>query len=399
MRCRGSELTLFIRSSRRFRRRINNGDNVTAKRAGERSCVGHDPHFDDFHCHLHDADRGIARPCRACRCGLDVSESSIVALTTLTLLILYNAVTIRLRDPANVGTQIADLSRGTTDLARQVAEFGRRIGAIEHRLSALDATSREQSKTTLGEISELGILVKQLAISIAVHDELLTAEPQVAPPQPAIPSPATPAGASATNVTPATALTTNMTEPVLPPDTDAQTLNNQQATDDKQAADKLVIAAVQKAIDTNSIDIYLQPLVTLPQRKVMFYEAVSRIRGDTGQLLAGHDFIAAAEADGLMAQIDRMVVLRSVQVLRRLMARNKDVGLFCNISAATLGNEAVFAQCLDFLEANRALAPSLSSRIQAIDPAWAQPDRERTSRGTRATRLSLLDRSCQRLAH
>ena len=51
-------------------------------------------------------------------------------------------------------------------------------------------------------------------------------------------------------------------------------------------------------------------------------------------------------------------MLRCVQVLRRLMVRNKDVGVFCNVSAATLGNPVNFAQCLDFLEANRALAPS-----------------------------------------
>ena len=54
-----------------------------------------------------------------------------------------------------------------------------------------------------------------------------------------------------------------------------------------------------------------------------------------------------------------MVMLRCVQVLRRLMVRNKDVGVFCNVAAATLANPATFAQCLDFLEANRALAPSL----------------------------------------
>jgi len=33
--------------------------------------------------------------------------------------------------------------------------------------------------------------------------------------------------------------------------------------------------------------------------------------------------------------------------------------VFCNVAAATLGNPTTFAQCLDFLEANRALAPSL----------------------------------------
>ena len=52
------------------------------------------------------------------------------------------------------------------------------------------------------------------------------------------------------------------------------------------------------------------------------------------------------------------VMLRCVQVLRRLMVRNKDVGVFCNVSATTLTNPTHFAQCLDFLEANRALAPS-----------------------------------------
>ena len=126
-----------------------------------------------------------------------------------------------------------------------------------------------------------------------------------------------------------------------------------------------LLAAVKNAVEDNRIDIYLQPMVTLPQRKVRFYEAVTRLRDDKDQMLAADDFIAAAEAGGLIGRIDHMVMLRCVQVLRRLMVRNKDVGVFCNVSAATLSNPASFAQCLDFLEANRALAPSLRARIQA----------------------------------
>jgi cyclic-di-GMP phosphodiesterase TipF (flagellum assembly factor) len=98
--------------------------------------------------------------------------------------------------------------------------------------------------------------------------------------------------------------------------------------------------------------------VTLPQRKVRYYEAVTRLRDEKSQVLAAEDFIGAAEAIGLMGRIDHMVMLRCVQVLRRLMVRNKEVGVFCNMSAATLANPANFVQCLDFLEANRALAPS-----------------------------------------
>jgi cyclic-di-GMP phosphodiesterase TipF (flagellum assembly factor) len=115
---------------------------------------------------------------------------------------------------------------------------------------------------------------------------------------------------------------------------------------------------VKNAVEESRLDIYLQPMVTLPQRKVRFYEAVTRLRDNKDQIIAADDFIATAEAGGLIGKIDHMVMLRCVQVLRRLMVRNKDVGVFCNVSAATLANPANFAQCLDFLEANRALAPS-----------------------------------------
>src|SRR5579859_2977833 len=68
--------------------------------------------------------------------GLRPSEAAIIALAAFTFLILYNAVSMRLKDRSDVGTQIADLSRGTADLARQVAEFGRRLAAIEGRIAS-----------------------------------------------------------------------------------------------------------------------------------------------------------------------------------------------------------------------------------------------------------------------
>ncbi len=115
---------------------------------------------------------------------------------------------------------------------------------------------------------------------------------------------------------------------------------------------------MKNAVEENRLDLYLQPMVTLPQRKVRFYEAVTRLRDDKDQIITADDFVGIAEAAGLIGRIDHMVMLRCVQVLRRLMVRNKEVGVFCNVAAATLGNPATFAQCLDFLEANRALATS-----------------------------------------
>lgn len=285
--------------------------------------------------------------------GLTVSESAIVALTALTFLILYNAVSMRLRDRTDVGSQIADLSRGTADLARQVAEFGRRMSALEARVSANDANGQERVQTVAGEISELGSLVRQIAASVAAHDDMLaSAVNTISIQQPAAEPAASPTGQEAA---PAAALTPT---PVAQPSPAAAP-----AADTPQPAvaptNTQLLVAVRNAIEANRIDLFLQPMVTLPQRKVRFYEAVARLRDDKEQLLTANDFVATAETAGLMGQIDHTVILRCVQVLRRLMVRSKDVGVFCNLSGATLSNPSVFGQCLDFLEANRILAPSL----------------------------------------
>lgn len=284
--------------------------------------------------------------------GLTVSESAIVALTALTFLILYNAVSMRLRDRTDVGSQIADLSRGTADLARQVAEFGRRMSALEARVSANDANGQERVQTVAGEISELGSLVRQIAASVAAHDDMLaSAANTISVPQAAEPA----AMALGQEAAPAAALTPT---PVAQPST-AATPTAEASQPAAAPTNTQLLVAVRNAIEANRIDLFLQPMVTLPQRKVRFYEAVARLRDDKEQLLTANDFVATAETAGLMGQIDHTVILRCVQVLRRLMVRSKDVGVFCNLSGATLSNPSVFGQCLDFLEANRILAPSL----------------------------------------
>jgi cyclic-di-GMP phosphodiesterase TipF (flagellum assembly factor) len=286
--------------------------------------------------------------------GFSSTESAIVALTALTFLILYNAVSMRLRDRSDVGGQIADLSRGTADLARQVAEFGRRLAAVEGRVVSANSASSDRIQAVLGEINELGGLVKQLAISVAGHEDLLASGAAAAPPAPSGRPHAEPPEQPAIAPEQAAPIVRPAPVPAARPAPSAVAAD---AASPSRSQPQL-LAAVKNAVEESRLDIYLQPMVTLPQRKVRFYEAVTRLRDEKDQILAADDFIATAEAGGLIGKIDHMVMLRCIQVLRRLMVRNKDVGVFCNVSAATLGNPANFAQCLDFLEANRALAPS-----------------------------------------
>ncbi|MET0904805.1 MAG: EAL domain-containing protein [Bradyrhizobiaceae bacterium] len=276
-------------------------------------------------------------------------QAAIASLAALTIMILYNAVSLRIKDRAEASGQISDLSRGTTDLARQVGEFGRRLAALEAKLNTSQTAHQDRIQGVMGEIGELGSLMKQLAQTVATHDDMLTAIPPApaampvaaAPPAPAVtmPSPAPavmPVAVAEDTVTPMAAPAA-----IAPPQGDDQ-----------------FIDTIRRAISENRIDIYLQPVVTLPQRKVRFYEAISRLRDDQDLVIVADDFIGPAESAGLVQDIDHSVLLRSMQVLRRLMVRNKDVGVFCNVSRATLADKTAFAQFVDFLDANRALASS-----------------------------------------
>ncbi len=142
-----------------------------------------------------------------------------------------------------------------------------------------------------------------------------------------------------------------------------------QRPDPEQAA---ALTAIQNAIEASRIDLYLQPIVTLPQRKVRYYEAMSRLRTDRGELMHAAEFVGRAESGGLMPKIDNLVVFRCVQVVRRLLLKNREIGLFCNVSASTL-TDRIFPQFLEFVDANRAIAPSLvfeftQTAVRAMGP-------------------------------
>lgn len=116
---------------------------------------------------------------------------------------------------------------------------------------------------------------------------------------------------------------------------------------------------VREALSENRVDLYLQPVVALPQRKTAFYESFSRLRDVTGQVIMPSEYLAVAEPAGLVTAIDNLLLFRCVQIVRRLARQERRVGIFCNISMASLGDEEFFPQFLDLLRANRDLAPAL----------------------------------------
>ena len=266
---------------------------------------------------------------------VDASMSAIVALGALVAMVLYNNIASRLRDRGQLGDQIADLSRGSSDLSRQMAEMTRRLNEMdEHMRRSVNRTHGAIDPLAV-EIGELGALVKQLAETVAGHEAILQEQGVMPEPKPlSIPMPES-------------VLPLGESEPVGTP----SVLGN--------ISREGMSATIAAAIDANRIDLYLQPIVTLPQRKVRYYEAVSRLRTEQDDVVPAAEFIEIAEKSGLMPKLDNLLIFRCVQVMRRLQIKNRDVGLFCNVSATTLQDAAYFRQFHDFMDANRALGPSM----------------------------------------
>ncbi|MCC6919082.1 MAG: EAL domain-containing protein [Alphaproteobacteria bacterium] len=124
-------------------------------------------------------------------------------------------------------------------------------------------------------------------------------------------------------------------------------------------ADAQLLDTIQRSLIENRIDLHLQPVVSLPQRKLRFYEALTRLRTPDGALILPGQYLRVAEEAGLMSTVDNLLLFRCVQFIRRLTARHKDVGVFCNISAHSLADAAFFPQFVDFMRAHRDLGDQI----------------------------------------
>jgi cyclic-di-GMP phosphodiesterase, flagellum assembly factor TipF len=120
-----------------------------------------------------------------------------------------------------------------------------------------------------------------------------------------------------------------------------------------------LLHTVRAALDAGRVDLYLQAVVSLPQRRTQYYESFSRLRDETGRVLMPAEFLSVAEPGGLVAAIDNLLLFRCVQIVRRLAGQDRKVGIFCNISLASLGDADFFPPFMEFLGANRDLSGSL----------------------------------------
>ncbi|MBL6432171.1 MAG: EAL domain-containing protein [Alphaproteobacteria bacterium] len=282
-------------------------------------------------------------------------------------MIVVQLVFTRQRDRSDVAARVAELEE-------RVLEVDQDVGNLEGRLTGMETNlprrTREEIDPLFAEVEVLGSLIKQMAEAMAGMEDRIdeqdqrmvaaaaaraalahyeerralgysgvdrTYEQAPAPPRPSRPA----------------------RPPRSPPPPAAGPRDAQ--------PDLALRRTIQEALDNNRVDLFLQPLVTLPQRQVRDYEALTRIRDQNEVYLEPVDFIDEAARAGMMPAIDNLMLFRAIQVLLRLSNRNRRSGLFVNLSSQTLVDEKFFPGFLDFLRANQGFSDQLTFEFTQRD--------------------------------
>lgn len=132
---------------------------------------------------------------------------------------------------------------------------------------------------------------------------------------------------------------------------------------EESTADDEMLRVLHQALDENRIDLYLQPIVALPERKLRYYDALTRIRTGADEVVLPGSYLRVAELEGLMPRIDNVMLVKSMQLLRRLGPQSKLKGVFCALSAQSLLDRDFFPELVEFLEENSALGDSLTFQV------------------------------------
>jgi cyclic-di-GMP phosphodiesterase TipF (flagellum assembly factor) len=142
-----------------------------------------------------------------------------------------------------------------------------------------------------------------------------------------------------------------------------------------------ILDLVREGLRANAVELALQPIVSLPQRKRRFFECFSRVRTHDGGVIVPEQYLEVAERHGLVTAIDNLLLFRCIQTLRRIRKGNANVGFFLNISPNTLADRGFFRDFIQLMSQNIELAPALvfefpqRALAEADDSLWRDLDR------------------------
>ncbi|KKB11427.1 hypothetical protein VE25_12705 [Devosia geojensis] len=238
-------------------------------------------------------------------------EAGLTALVAAGLCVISIERTLRRRAEARLEKAIEDLSRLLATDAQAGAVLSQRV----NQLADQDAGKRLQAVEA--DISVLGTVIRQVAEAVAEIEEKKS--PAAAVPQ-------------------------------------AQPLEIAAVEDSKPTVPSDV---VRRALADDRLVVHVQPVLTLPQRRVHGYDLVPRLVLDDGGMAEPADFLPRDGGEDILRQVDGAALLEAVALARRARAAGQSVTLFVPLTRATLADRASREQHVAALEANRTIARSI----------------------------------------
>ncbi|MBX9907714.1 MAG: EAL domain-containing protein [Beijerinckiaceae bacterium] len=244
--------------------------------------------------------------------------------------------------------------------AIRLDSLARRVEELPMR-EADAAPARATLNELTAEVGLLGDLIHQVATTLADHDAelaLARSRQQAAPPAPApAPLPVV--------LDPEAAMRARIEAKAAERE---ETIRQAQ----RRAADERA-AVISQALSEGRVEVHLQPIVQLPQRRTRGYEALVRLRLDDQTLLLPEHFVKIVEERGFGPTLDALVLTRALAIARHLGAKDGKLFVSCNFSAATWGSAKALSALSRILDKYREHAGHLviempQTVFRALDP-------------------------------
>ena len=122
-------------------------------------------------------------------------------------------------------------------------------------------------------------------------------------------------------------------------------------------------ARIEQALGENDFVLYYQPIMDLGDGTVSHYEALVRLQEDDGRIIGPNAFIEVAESEGLIREIDRVILRKAVSQLGTLAAAGRAVHISVNLSPHAIADEELVTELGELLAEHKVSASSLILEI------------------------------------
>lgn len=114
----------------------------------------------------------------------------------------------------------------------------------------------------------------------------------------------------------------------------------------REYTEDTIVTELRDALSRNALDLVFQPIVTLPERRVVGFEALARWRRSGGDVVAPSVFIPMAEDAGLAAELTRWTLQVALREFVPMHRRHPELYCAINLSARAFDSPALGEQIL-----------------------------------------------------